>query len=156
MGIDVGDPDDMAAVVSKVMATLVDTVRDRGTELSEGAAGRLAGRQAERTRPVPVAPLATLDAADAAGAAVVRWRRGLIATITDAGARVVLRLPDRTISFPASCAPAVRALHSGAVADADTLPGLDRDDATVLLRRLLREAVVVPRSAADGRRVGRR
>ena len=58
--------------------------------------------------------------------------------------RVVLRLPDRTITFPASCGPAVDALHHGLVADPDAMPGLDRADATVLIRRLLREAVVVP------------
>jgi hypothetical protein len=46
-----------------------------------------------------------------------------------------------------SCADAVAALHRGRAADAATLPGLDRADATVLIRRLLREAVVVP---ADG------
>ncbi|MDT5222118.1 MAG: bifunctional lysine-specific demethylase and histidyl-hydroxylase, partial [Mycobacterium sp.] len=45
---------------------------------------------------------------------------------------------------PESCAPAIEALQRGVVADADTLPGLDRADSTVLIRRLLREAVLVP------------
>jgi hypothetical protein len=35
-------------------------------------------------------------------------------------------------------------LHRGLVADAAVLPGLDHADATVLIRRLIREAVVVP------------
>jgi hypothetical protein len=48
------------------------------------------------------------------------------------------------MTFPASCADAVVALRAGLVGDADHLPGLDRADATVLIRRLLREAVVVP------------
>ena len=56
----------------------------------------------------------------------------------------MLRLPGKTISFPEACAPALEALHRGTVADVATLPGLDRADATVLLRRLLREAVVTP------------
>ena len=56
----------------------------------------------------------------------------------------MLRLPDKEMTFPASCADAVAALRGGAVADAASLPGLDRADATVLIRRLLREAVVVP------------
>lgn len=60
------------------------------------------------------------------------------------GDRIALRLPDRVISFPASCGQAVLALHRGLVADAGSLPGLDRADATVLIRRLLREAVVTP------------
>jgi hypothetical protein len=57
---------------------------------------------------------------------------------------VIMRLPDRVMTFPASCADAVQALHQGQIADAGTVPGLDRTDATVLIRRLLREAVVVP------------
>jgi hypothetical protein len=48
------------------------------------------------------------------------------------------------MTFPESCAPAIEALQRGVVADADTLPGLDRADSTVLIRRLLREAVLVP------------
>jgi len=56
----------------------------------------------------------------------------------------VLRLPDKVMTFPIACADAVAALHQGTTADAETLPGLDRADATVLIRRLLREAVVVP------------
>ena len=58
--------------------------------------------------------------------------------------RIALRLPDRTISFPGSCAQAVLALRRGSVADAGSLPGLDRADGAVLIRRLLREAVVTP------------
>ena len=59
------------------------------------------------------------------------------------------------MTFPESCAPAIEALQRGFVADADTMPGLDRADSTVLIRRLLREAVVVPAeqnptTASDG------
>ena len=60
----------------------------------------------------------------------------------------MLRLHDRVISFPASCAAALQAIRLGGTAHAGSLPELDRADATVLIRRLLREAVVVP--AADG------
>ena len=56
------------------------------------------------------------------------------------------------MTFPASCADAVQALHRGLVAEAGTLPGLDRADATVLIRRLLREAVVMPAPDEDGPR----
>ena len=42
---------------------------------------------------------------------------------------------------------AVAALRRGQVADAGSLPGLDHADGTVLIRRLLREAVVVPVNA---------
>ena len=81
---------------------------------------------------------------------MVQWRHGLVATLDDSGGNLVLRLPDRVITFPESCAEAVRALHRGLVADASALPGLDRDDATVLIRRLLREAVVVPADDRTG------
>ena len=59
----------------------------------------------------------------------------------------MLRLPDKVLTLPVSCADAVAALRRGHVADAAGLPGLDHADGTVLIRRLLREAVVVP---ADG------
>jgi hypothetical protein len=101
-------------------------------------------RHAERTRPVSVRPLATLEASESADTTSVQWRRGLVATIDSSDGRVVLRLPDKVMTFPMSCAEAVAALHRGLAADAGALPGLDRVDATVLIRRLLREAVVVP------------
>ncbi|KMO78235.1 cupin domain-containing protein [Mycolicibacterium chlorophenolicum] len=143
MGVDVAHPGEMAAIASKVMAALTETVRDRGAELSDRAAARMARRHSERTRPVAVPPLATLDAAAAADTTRVRWRRGLVATLESADGRVRLRLPDRTMSFPGFCAAALTALQSGEAVDAATLPGLDNHDGTVLLRRLLREAVVV-------------
>ncbi|OAN36175.1 cupin domain-containing protein [Mycolicibacterium iranicum] len=148
MGIDATDRDEMAATASKVMAQLADTVRDRISDLSDKAASRLSDRHAERTRPVAVRPLATLDAMATAGGLSVRWRHGLAGALEHLGAQVRLRLPDRTITFPTSCAPALEALQHGLVADAESLPGLDQADSEVLIRRLLREAVVV--SAEDG------
>jgi hypothetical protein len=119
-------------------------MRDRAADLSDAAAARLSDRHAQSTRPVPVQVLAAMEAAERTDAVSIRWRHGLIGAPRLDGGRVVLRLPDRTMTFPASCAPAIEALHDGLVADADTLPGLDRADSTVLIRRLLREAVVVP------------
>ena len=144
VGIDPADHDEMTAMATKIVAQVVDTMRHRAAEVSEGAAARLSQRHAERTRPVSVRPLAALEAAELAGTTTVRWRHGLVATIDHHDVRVVLHLPDRTMTFPESCAPAVQALHRGLIADADSLPVLDRADATVLIRRLLREAVVVP------------
>ena len=73
----------------------------------------------------------------------VQWRHGLVATIDYSDGRVVLRLPDKVMTFPMSCADALTALHRGLL-PTRTLPGLDHADGTVLIRRLLREAVVVP------------
>ncbi|MDG4667705.1 cupin domain-containing protein [Mycobacterium sp. 236(2023)] len=143
MGIDATDRGEMASTASKVMAQLADVVRDRTADLSDKAAAHLSDRHVDRTRPVGVRPLATLDAIEAAGALRVQWRHGLVGTVEHLGGQVRLRLPDRTITFPDSCAAAVAELQRGVVADAQTLPGLDHADSTVLIRRLLREAVVV-------------
>ena len=99
MGIDPADHDEMAAMATKIMAEVVDTMRHRAAEVSEGAAARLSQRT-RNARPVSVRPLASLEAAELAGTTTVRWRHGLVATIDHHDARVVLRLPDRTMTFP--------------------------------------------------------
>jgi ribosomal protein L16 Arg81 hydroxylase len=144
MGIDQTDRDEMIATATKTIAQLTETLRDRTSDLGEGAATRLARRYSERTRPVAVRPLASLEAASSAATIEVRWRRGLVATLEGGDGRVRLRLPDRTVDFPESCAEALAALHRGAVVAARTLPGLDSADGEVVIRRLLREGVVVP------------
>ncbi|NED62503.1 cupin, partial [Streptomyces sp. SID10244] len=58
--------------------------------------------------------------------------------------RVELRLHGRTISFPGYCAEALDTVARGWPVHAGALPGLDTADGLVLIRRLLREAVVVP------------
>lgn len=143
MGIAPTNQDEAVATVNKVMAEVVAALRDNAATLSAGAAARLSGRYAAQTRPVAVRPLASLAAAKDADLEVC-WRHGLVSTIECTGDRVALRLPDRTITFPAFCAPAVQALHDGDVLRAATLPGLDAADGAVLIRRLLKEAVVVP------------
>jgi ribosomal protein L16 Arg81 hydroxylase len=144
LGANPTDPDETIATVTKVMAEMVDALRDGAGLLSDGAAAQLRQRHAAQTRPVAVRPLASLQASESAGTTRVQWRNGLVATIDYSGERVVLRLPGKVMTFPASCADAVAALHRGLVADAAALPGLDHADATVLIRRLMREAVVVP------------
>ncbi|KUI44845.1 cupin [Mycobacterium sp. GA-1199] len=138
------DADETMATVSKVMAEMVGSLRDDAATLGAGAAAHLSQRHADRTRPVAVRPLASLAAADRAGETMVRWRHGLSATVDRSGDRIVLRLPDRTITFPHMCADAIRAVHQGSTVDAASMPGLDAADATVLIRRLLREGVLVP------------
>ena len=152
MSGDPTDQDETIARVTKVMAQMIGTLRDDASALSAGAVAQLTRRYADRTRPAAVRPLASLRASETAGTTEVRWRHGLVATVDRSGERVVLRLPGRTMTFPASCAEAVHTLHRGIVCDAESLPGLDRSDATVLIRRLLREAVVVPVNSADGSR----
>lgn len=145
LGVDHFRRDDTAAAAAKVIAQMVDRLRDNATELGSAAAEQLASRHALRTRPEPVHPLATLAAAERAGTVAVRWRRGLDAAIDPVGDdKVMLRLPDKTITLPSMCAPALHQLRSGGVTEARTVDGLDTADATVLVRRLLREGVLVP------------
>jgi len=145
--VDVTDQSEMVATVTKVVAELTDRLRDHASDLGEEAATRMRSRFADRTRPVAVRPLASLAAAEQAATVAVRWRHGLVATVRRRDGRVHLVLADRTISLPDVCADAIAALHGGLVADASALPGLDAADGEVVIRRLLREAVVVP---ADG------
>ena len=144
MGVDMTDQSEMVATTTKLVAELAGQLREQAAELCEQAATGTRWRFADRTRPVAVRPLASLAASERAATTMVRWRHGLVATIRRDDGRVVLQLADRTISLPDSCADAVAALHAGLVADADALPGLDAADAAVVIRRLLREAVVVP------------
>ncbi|HEX2285276.1 MAG TPA: cupin domain-containing protein, partial [Mycobacterium sp.] len=122
MGGDWTDQDEMVATVTKVMAEMVGCLRDEASLLGGGAATQLSRLFVERTRPVAVRPLASLSAADRADATTVRWRHGLVGTVEYAGGRVILRLPDRTMTFPEACADAVQALHGGLIADAGGLP----------------------------------
>lgn len=145
--IGAADANETMATVSKVMAKMVESLRDEAATLSAGAAAQLSRRHADLTRPASVRPLASLAAADHAADARVQWRHGLYATVDRSDDRILLRLPDRTITFPQMCKEAVRTLHLGGTVDAKSLPGLDRADATVLIRRLLREGVVVPVNA---------
>nr|CRL74269.1 cupin 4 family protein [Mycolicibacterium malmesburyense] len=138
------DADETMATVTKVMAEMVGALRDDAANLSAGAAAQLSRRHAEKTRPVAVRPLASLAAAERAGDVLVEWRHGLTATVERSGDRIVLRLPDRTMTFPVACGDAIRAVHRGDVIEAASTPGLDAADAAVLIRRLLREGVLVP------------
>ena len=144
MGADPTDRDEIIATVTKVTAEVVDALRDDASALSVGAAAKLVARHADRTRPVAIRPLASLHAGENASTTRVQWRRGLISTIDQSGGRVMLRLPDKVMTLPMSCADAVAALRTGHVTDADNLPGLDHADGAVLIRRLLREAVLIP------------
>jgi hypothetical protein len=74
----------------------------------------------------------------------VRLRGLLRHALRSTSDRVELELADRTLSLPAATEPAVKALLSGEVLTVGELPGLDAAEQVTLVRRLLREAVVVP------------
>ncbi len=101
---------------------MVDRLRDDATEISAAAAKRLTAQFASQTRAEAIRPLATMHAADHVAGVSVRWRHGVVASV-DLGAdeKVVLRLADKTVTFPSSCWPALQALRSAGVFDADAL-----------------------------------
>ncbi|MET0896460.1 MAG: cupin domain-containing protein [Mycobacterium sp.] len=144
LGVNPVDHDDVAATTAKVIAQLVTHLRDNAETLATAATAQLISRHGSRTRAEEVRPLAALRAADGADRARVRWRRGLNATLTqEPDGRVALGLPDKTMRFPAQCFAAVQELVRGGDTAADALPGLDSVDGAVLIRRLLREGVLV-------------
>ncbi|MGZ8178351.1 cupin domain-containing protein [Williamsia sp. SKLECPSW1] len=144
LGVDPTDHATLEAEATKALLAFADELRDRAHEWGSGVASDLTREIASRTRPAAVRPLATLDAMTDVESVRVRWRHGLIATVSQDPDRVHLHLGGRTISFPVVCADAIGHLVDGRDADVSSLPGLDAADSTVLLRRLLREAVVVP------------
>jgi hypothetical protein len=146
LGVDVGDADQLAAELKTTVDALVERL---GTVAAADVSARLAARDWKASRPEPVGPLAQAAAAASADSETVVRRRGLLRWSLETGADdVVLRLADRTVTLPAHCGPAVAVLLDGAEHRADDLPDLTSDDALALLRRLLREAVVVPVSPA--------
>ena len=129
----------------EVLDVLARLIAEKQEQLSDLAGDALTTQYLDLTRPAPVRPLATLDAVASLDADTpLRWRDGLHGSIHDSDPNtVVLRLPTKSVTFPAVCAPALRAVLDGAPVTAGSLPGLDAADGLVLLRRLLREAILV-------------
>ncbi|AVZ38451.1 MULTISPECIES: cupin domain-containing protein [unclassified Dietzia] len=129
----------------EVLDVLARLIEERREELSDLSGDSLAKKYLDLTRPAAIRPLATLDAVDSLHVDTpLRWRDGLHGSIDESGSdTVVLRLPTKAITFPAICAPALRAAMTGDPVTAGVLPGLDEADGLVVLRRLLREAVLV-------------
>jgi lysine-specific demethylase/histidyl-hydroxylase NO66 len=113
-----------------------------------------------RARAVPVEPVPALAQTELARRLEphtrLRLRGGLRPTLEAAAVaaarpvepgRIVLRLPDRRITMPALVRPALEVLLTGAPVSAADLSWAgsqwDTDDGLVLLRRLLREGVLV-------------
>ncbi|RQX09688.1 cupin [Micromonospora ureilytica] len=143
-GTDVADPD----AIEPELTETVEALRDWLLRADPGAvAARLRQRAWPAARPAPIRPLAQADALATLDAdSRVTLRPGLRWQLVPHDAdTVAVRLFDRTITLPASCEPAARALLSGTVTRVGDLPGLPDDaDRVTLARRLLREAVVVP------------
>ncbi|OZC84313.1 cupin [Rhodococcus sp. 06-418-1B] len=146
-GLDLTDPDSTAPHVDRVLddvAAALERIRS-DPDARRAIADELAARLVAITRPAPVDPLRTvafIAALDAAS--VVRWRQGLSPRITRSNGRVHVGLRDKTISLPDECAGALDDLRSGQSRRVADMRGLDPDSALVVVKRLLKEGIVVP------------
>ncbi|MEU6131648.1 cupin domain-containing protein [Saccharopolyspora sp. NPDC047091] len=142
LGIDAADPGELAPHLDAVRDALTRALRDVS---ADDVARRVRGKVWNGGRPEPVRPVATAEfAAGLAAGDVVRRRGGLRHEIVDGADEVVLELPDRRLALPSVTADALRALLGGGAFRVGELPGLDESDQVVLVRRLLREGVLVP------------
>ncbi|WP_380161504.1 cupin domain-containing protein [Kineococcus sp. R86509] len=116
--------------------------------LDEDAVERLVARR--RAGAVPPEPVGVLTQDEAARTLTpdraVRVRRGVRPRLSGPGETVDLVLPDRRITFPGWLRPALdHVLTAGRTSAGDLAAvGLDADDALVVVRRLLRENVLLP------------
>jgi hypothetical protein len=92
-----------------------------------------------------VGPLAVADAvARLDKGRRVRARRGVRAHVRTGGGGVEADLGDRVVTLPAGSADALRTLLGGGVVVVGELPELTVDEQVELVRRMLREGLVVP------------
>jgi hypothetical protein len=146
VGVDLADPGQIAADVRAAAEDLIGFLEAASVGSAvDDVATTVGARFRRSTRPEPVRPLRTVEAiAGLSGTDAVRWRDGLVAEVRDDGTQVAIVLPTTTIRLPGTCLGAVQALHTGATHSVGALPGLHEDDAVVVVRRLLREGVLVP------------
>jgi bifunctional lysine-specific demethylase and histidyl-hydroxylase NO66 len=142
LGLDVADPDQLSPHLDRVRQALTQALARVD---AESVAGRVRDRVWAGGRPEPVRPLAAAAFADGLAAGDgVRRRIGLPYRLSERGGHVVLELADRRITLPSDTAEALRAVLDGDPHTVGGLPGLDPADQVVLVRRLLREGVLVP------------
>ena len=169
LGIDVSDAGALAGLVRETIDDLADRLSapDRADpagaeapadgvtrdEAPGGRAGRLyyvsrelGRRRAALTRPQPIRPLATVEAAgDLHPDTLLAWRGGLSPRTIRTDTAIAIVSPTRTISLPVEAAPAIDALAAGTPLAAGRLPGLDDASSLLVGRRLLREGILVVR-----------
>jgi bifunctional lysine-specific demethylase and histidyl-hydroxylase NO66 len=145
MGTDPSDAEALAPV-------LADTVKAMHAWLDRVTADDVADRLRPSTwaaaRPAPIRPLAQAMALAALDLNTrVALRPGLPARVEHGDDGVTVRLPDRTVTFPAFCGDAIAAVLDGNEHRVGDLPGLDVEDRLVLARRLVRETALVALAA---------
>ncbi|WP_231949667.1 cupin domain-containing protein [Alloactinosynnema sp. L-07] len=140
LGIDAADPDQLAPHIAEVVAELGRLAPDSGA-----VARVLRDLVWQGTRPSPVSPLAQVAAARAVAAGTrVKVRPGLRFRLDARDGRVLLDIPGDQLSLPETTAAALAELLSGEPCVVGRIGGLPVADQIVLVRRLLREAILVP------------
>lgn len=146
-GIDLTDPDSVLPHIDRVLddvASILDGLRTDPVG-KRRIAERLGRRLADVTRPEPVNPLRTVSFMSRLDAeSTIVWRQGLSVSQSVEGGKVHLRFRRKTVSLPIEASDAITQLRTGKPCRTKDLAGLDTDSAIVVVRRLLREAVVVP------------
>jgi hypothetical protein len=147
MGTALDDPAVIAPLLADTVARLSARLAVIGPEQVAGAIG--AGLNT-RTRPEPLAPLASLSAArELRPDSELRLRGGLRAQVRADAEQLRITFVDRHIVLSASYEVAVKAvLGSAGVIRPVELPGLDADEQLALAGRLLREGILVPAGEA--------
>jgi hypothetical protein len=141
LGIDVADPEALGPHLDAVRTALVGAL---ARVPADAVARRVRRPVWTGGRPEPAGVVAgTAFAAGLAVGDVVRRRIGLPHHLRVRGEQVVLELPDREVAFPAFTEAALRALLGDDPVAVGSLPGMEDDDQVVLVRRLLREGVLV-------------
>jgi lysine-specific demethylase/histidyl-hydroxylase NO66 len=141
LGVDVSDPAQIEADVAATAEALVDRLR---TVTTAQVADLLAARAVPGNRAAPISPLRQAEEVSRLGGeTVLEVRPHVRHALRHDEEHVVVTLPDRQLVLPLATGKAVKALLDGARLRVAELPGLDPDDALVLARRLVREAVVV-------------
>jgi bifunctional lysine-specific demethylase and histidyl-hydroxylase NO66 len=139
------EPGVLDAAVAELTAAFIQALQAHAADGGPARTASAVRQSFERmTRPEPVAPLATVEAAnDLSPKAVVRLRAGLTARVTVDADGVHLAAAGQGLRLPAATAAAVRALARGESLWAGALPDLDEADSLVVIRRLLRCGLLV-------------
>jgi hypothetical protein len=141
LGVDVSDPAQIEADVAATAEALIQRLR---TVTAAQVADRLSAGIVPGNRAGPISPLRQADQASRLDAdTVLEVRPHMRHALRYEESHVVLTLPDRRLDLPLAAGKAVKALLDGAQVRVAELPGLDGEDALVLARRLVREAVVM-------------
>jgi bifunctional lysine-specific demethylase and histidyl-hydroxylase NO66 len=142
LGLDLSDGESLREEVAATVRALVSRLESAGPDEVASALRRTVWPQ---TRPESVGPLAVADAVARLDKGWrVRARLGVRAHVRTGGGGVEADLGDRVVPLPAGSADAVRTLLGGGVVVVGELPELTVDEQVELVRRMLREGLVVP------------